>query len=219
MSMTTRNTWKIARALGVAALATTLVACDGSEQSEAMASDAVEAPAPVADETAYGFDDIDLDGDSELDADEFHEWSETPAFAFYMETDLVEDTVDPEQAGALDAVVLIDALYGAWDVNDDDALDRAEWAAATDVLTGLNDTEATWIQFDVDENDIIDVDEVHAQIEDDEILAGIDADADGTVEEQELNQWFFALFDTDDNGRVSTEEWRMAETYLDVPVL
>lgn len=219
MSTTTGHVWKTARVLGVAVLATAVVACGGSEQPEAMASDAVDAPAAMTDETAYGFDDIDMDGDSELDANEFHEWSETPTFAFYMQTDLVEDPTEPEHTGALDAVVLIDALYSAWDVDDDGALDRGEWAAATDVLTGLNDTEATWIEFDVDENDIIDVDEVHAQIEDDEVLAGIDADADGTVEEQELNEWFFALFDTDDDGRVSTEEWRMAEIYLDVPIL
>lgn len=211
--------WKSARALGAAALATAVVACGGSEQPEAMASDAVDVPTATTDETAYGFDDIDMDGDSELDADEFHEWSETPVFAFYMQTELVEDPTEPEQTGALDAAVLIDALYGAWDVNDDDALDRGEWAAATDVLTGLNDTEATWIEFDVDENGIIDVDEIHAQIEDDEVLAGIDADEDGVVEELELNQWFFALFDTNEDGRVSTDEWRMAEIYLDVPIL
>lgn len=216
---TTETIWKNTRALGAAALATALVACGGSEQPEAMASDEVDAPATVADETAYGFDDIDLDSDSELDADEFREWSETPVFAFYMQTDLVEDPTQPEQTGALDAVVLIDALYDAWDVNDDGALDRGEWAAATDVLTGFNDTEATWIEFDVDGNDIIDVDEVHAQIDDDQVLAGIDADEDGVVEEQELNQWFFALFDADDDGRVSVDEWRMAEIYLDVPIL
>lgn len=216
---TTERIWKNTRALGAAALATALVACGGSERPEAMASDEVDAPAPVADETAYGFDDIDLDSDSELDADEFREWSETPVFAFYMQTDLVEDPTQPEQTGALDAVVLIDALYDAWDVNDDGALNRGEWAAATDVLTGFNDTEATWIEFDVDGNDIIDVDEVHAQIDDDQVLAGIDADEDGVVEEQELNQWFFALFDADDDGRVSVDEWRMAEIYLDVPIL
>lgn len=216
---TTERIWKNTRALGAAALATALVACGGSEQPEAMASDAVDAPEAMTAETALRFDDIDLDGDSELDADEFREWSETPVFAFYMQTNLVEDPTQPEQTGALDAVVFIDALYDAWDVNNDGALNRGEWAAATDVLTGLNDTEATWIEFNVDGNDIIDVDEVHARMDDDEVLAGIDADEDGVVEEQELNQWFFALFDTDDDGRVSMDEWRMAEIYLDVPFL
>ena len=210
------------RALAVGAASLALVACGGEDTPDAEAADVVEAAAETpVDETAYGFDDIDMDGDSELDANEFHEWTETPVFAFYMqtETELVEDPTAPDQTGALDAVVLIDALYSAWDVNDDGALQRAEWDAATDVLNGLNDTEATWIEFDVDGNDLVDVDEVKAQLEDDDILAGIDADQSGTIEEQELNSWFFALFDTDENGRISRDEWRMAEMYFDVPVL
>ena len=206
--------------LAALALALTVAGCGGAEDSEAFASDAVEEALDDApDQTAYGFDDIDMDGDSELDADEFHEWTETPVFAFYMQTELVEDPDEPRQTGALDAVVLIDALFGAWDVNDDGALDPAEWEAATRVISGLNDTEATWIEFDVDGNEIIDVDEIHAQLEDDRILAGIDADQDGIVEEQEMNEWFFAIFDNNEDGVISRDEWRLAEIYLDIPVL
>ena len=202
------------------ALALVIAGCGGAEDREVTESDVVEeALEDAPDQTAYGFDDIDMDGDSELDADEFHEWAETPVFAFYMQTDLVEDPDEPRQTGALDAVVLVDALFGAWDVNDDDALDETEWEAATRVLSGLNDTEATWIEFDVDGNGVIAVDEVHAQLEDDDILAGIDADEDGVVEEQEMNEWFFTVFDRNEDGRISRDEWRLAEIYLDVPVL
>ena len=214
----------LAKILTTATVAAALVAGGGGEDSEALASDAVDESAvadetAVLDETAYGYDDLDMDGDSERDADEFHEWSEGPVFAFYMQRELIEDPTAPDQTDPLDTVVLVDALYNVWDVDDDGALDEAEWDAATDVVRGLSDTEAAWVEFDVDGNDIIDVDEVKAQLESDVVLAAIDADESGTIEDQELNEWFFALFDVDENGMVSRDEWRLAEHYFDVPVL
>lgn len=39
------------------------------------------------------------------------------------------------------------------------------------------------------------------------------------VDDEEMNRWFFALFDADGNGMISREEWRSAEIYFDVPAL
>lgn len=206
-------------------LAAGVAACGGEDRSDAMASDAPEdaevAPEAVAtvDEIALRFEDIDMDDDAELDAVEFREWSEGPVFAYYMQREVVEDPTDVDQTGPLDMVVFIDALYGAWDLNADGTLDRTEWDAATRVIESLSDTEAAWVEFDVDENDVIDVEEVHTRLEDDDLLAGIDADEDGVVEDEELNAWFFAAFDIDDSGAVSRDEWRLAEQYFDVPIL
>lgn len=221
-SNTFEATGKRAATAAMAGLLAILAACGGTEDTEAFASDAPEdagVAAPMADETAYGFDDIDMDGDSELDADEFHEWSEGPIFAFWSPTELIEDPDAVDQIGALDAVVFVDALYSAWDVNEDGALDEAEWDVATRVIESISDTEAAWIEFDVDDNRLIDVDEVHAQVESDAVLAAIDSNENGTVEDDEMNEWFFALFDVDESGAVSREEWRMAELYFDVPIL
>lgn len=72
------------------------------------------------------------------------------------------------------------------------------------------------IEFDADGSEAIEVAEVRMRLEDD-ILAGIDADQDGRIDDGEMNRWFFALFDVDDDGTISKEEWRLA--YFDVPVL
>ncbi|MDX1647852.1 MAG: hypothetical protein R3304_11965 [Longimicrobiales bacterium] len=209
----------ISRRAAAAILVLATAACGGGEEQDALAGEMDEAVVVDTDQTAYGFDDFDMDGDSELDADEFHEWSETPVFAYYMQTELVEDPSEPAQTGALDAVVLIDALFSAWDVNDDDALDETEFDLASRVLGGFADTEDVWVEFDVDGNQVLAVDEILAQLEDDDVLASIDADEDGVIEEAEMNDWFFAVFDIDQNGAISRDEWRMAEIYLDVPVL
>jgi hypothetical protein len=39
------------------------------------------------------------------------------------------------------------------------------------------------------------------------------------VARKELNRWFFALFDLDDNGAIDRDEWRLAEHYRNVPLL
>ena len=108
----------VSRAVGLTAVSLALVACGSGEPPEAEAADVVEAAAETSvDETAYGFDDIDMDGDSELDADEFHEWYESPASASEVEPGLAEDPATDDQTGSLDAVVLVDALYEARDVD------------------------------------------------------------------------------------------------------
>lgn len=218
----TRSAFRIALA---SMLVASVAACGGEESSEAMASDAPEDTEDAAEEVAtpdavaLRFDDIDMDGDAELDAVEFHGWSEGPVFAYYMQTELVEDPDAVDQTGPLDDVVFIDALYNAWDVNADGTLDEAEWDAATRVVESLSGTDAAWVEFDIDENGVIDVDEVHTRLEDDDVLAGIDADEDGIVEDDELNAWFFGVFDVDENDAISRDEWRLAEQYFDVPIL
>lgn len=109
--------YPVIETLTAAAMAATLTACGGPSDAQANAPDDMETPADAAvDETANVFDDIDLNGDSELDADEFLDGSEGPVFAFYMQREVVQDADTPEQIGSLDDVVLIDALYDAWDI-------------------------------------------------------------------------------------------------------
>ena len=207
------------RAFSSIALAAFCVAC-GPEDDDAAFADEVDVPDDAyVDETAYGFDDFDLDGDSELDANEFHEWSESPTFAFYVQRDIAATEVEPDQIGALDREVLVDALYAAWDTNDDNALDSTEWDPATRVMEAFSDTASAWIEFDVDGSRTIELVEVQTRLEDDVVLTGIDADANGQIEDEELNQWFFALFDVDESGAVDRDEWRLAELYFDVPML
>ncbi len=89
----------------------------------------------------YSFEGIDVHTDSALDASEFRRWSESPAFAFYMQREVTVDPSAPAQTGALDREVLIDALYAAWDIDDDQALDRTEWDAATRVIESVRDSD------------------------------------------------------------------------------
>lgn len=218
---------KLDRALSVfgiflaSGLAATAAACGGENGPQAEASNAPDDAEAVAavDEIALEFEDIDMDDDAELSAIEFRGWSAGPVFSYYMQREVVEDPTDVDQTGPLDPVVFIDALYDAWDINADGALDETEWDAATRVIESLSDTDAAWVEFDIDENGVIDVEEVHTRLEDDDVLAAIDSDEDGNIEEEELNAWFFAAFDLDDDGTVSRDEWRLAEQYFDVPIL
>lgn len=209
---------KVTTTLVLAATALAPVACGEPEDARAGAPDAPPAPDAPVDVPAYRFEDIDTNTDSALDANEFRRWSESPAFAFYMQRERTVDPSAPTRTGALDEEVLIDALYAAWDIDDDQALDRTEWDAATRVIETVPDSEAVWIEFDTDGSEAVEVAEVRTQLEDD-ILPGIDADDDGRIDDGEMNRWFFALFDVDDDGTISKEEWRLAEIYFDVPTL
>lgn len=209
---------KVTTTLAVAAAALAPVACGEPEDARAGAPDAPATPDAPVDVPPYRFEDIDMNTDSALDASEFRQWSESPASAFYMQRERTVDPYAPVQTGALDNEVLIDALYAAWDIDDDQALDRSEWDAATRVIETVPDAEAVWLEFDADGSQTIEIAEVRARLEDD-ILAGIDADEDGLIDDGEMNRWFFALFDLDDDSRISKEEWRLAEIYFDVPVL
>lgn len=190
------------------------VGCGGDTPREAMANSGD----PYLDETAYGFDDFDMDGDSELDANEFHEWAEGPLLTPYMvaETEAAEAIDKPD---ALSATVLIDGLFQAWDDNVDGALDRGEWARATTVLESFSMSPDAWLEFDIDGNDVIDLAEVYVPLDEEVVVAAIDADEDGAISDVEMNEWFFDLFDVDESGAIDRDEWRLAELYFDVPTL
>lgn len=201
------------------ALAVTMLmaaACGGDDADGELTEELQSPDDPYVEQPGYGFDAMDVDRDRMLTPDEFLVWSEGPEFGFYYERVVPGDT---ENVGPLDEETLIDLLFAAWDVDDDGSLDEMEWAAAARVLESISDTTATWLAFDVDPVPGVQPEEVLTRMERDAALQAIDAGQDGEVTEGELNRWFFALFDVDDNGAIDRDEWRLAEQYLDVPLL
>lgn len=193
-------------------------ACGGSDEGD-MTGEMQSPDDPYMDQPVYGFDAMDVDRDLMLTPDEFSAWSEGPEFGFYYERVVPDRGEVTENIGPLDDQTLIDLLFAAWDVDDDGSLDEVEWEAAARVLEPISDTTATWLGFDVDPVPGVQPEEVLTRIERDAALQAIDADEDGQITEGELNRWFFALFDLDDNGAIDRDEWRLAEQYFDVPLL
>ncbi len=209
---------KAPNVIALVVTALTAAACGGDDVDSELTEELQTPDDPYVDQTAFGFDAMDVDRDRMLTPDEFLVWSEGPEFGFYYER-VVPGDMDTENVGPLDEETLIDLLFAAWDVDDDGSLDEMEWGAAARVLEPISDTTATWLAFNVDPVPGVQPEEVLTRIEGDAALRAIDADQDGEVTEGELNRWFFALFDVDDNGAIDRDEWRLAEHYLDVPLL
>lgn len=157
---------------------------------------------PVVTETAYGFDDIDMDGDSELDADEIHEWAEGVPFTYSGW--VVSDTT---------AQGFYASIHNRWDTDNDGTVSEAEWDVQHEMYPGL--TEVDFVDWDMDGNSEIVSTEFVSGFEATGLYARVDGNSDGVISDMELRDWFFDLVDVNDDQVVDDAEWEMAEPYYD----
>lgn len=173
--------------LGIAA-GLLMLGCGGPPDVETTLTDLDIEPA--------AFDDLDRDGDDNLDAEEF-----------YGATEVYYDVLDMDQDGRLTDRELSDGLFGVWDANRDGRLSERELdrGAVAWFPAGVDTDFRAW-----DDNDDFEIDraEFHAGLERERVLSSWDGDGDGQVTDLELTGAMFETWDMDRSSGIDALEWR-----------
>lgn len=177
-------------------LAVIAAACAPDADDEAFDDDA----APVAEEQAepVAYADWDADQDEFLNENEFDAWwAERRADLDWDLDD--EDGLTREEYG--------EGIFGLWDENDDDRIDESEWRTSSDRVWGAGGPTTVFADWDGDGDSELDLNEVQEGLESEGLYDRIDGDRDALIDDEELADWFFDIFDADDDLRIDTTEW------------
>lgn len=176
------------KALAVAALLTIAAvgACgDGEGDSDSASVTANDADFPT----------LDASGDSSLDADEVAEWvDESGTF----------DTWDVDSDSELDRDEITDNAFQLWDTTNDSTLSQKEWEAGTDLWYPDNLQHLTYGDWDGDGDSEVDADEFSKKFDLSRLGGAWHVDS---FNEDTFRKAYFELYDFDDDGRVSKDEW------------
>lgn len=192
------------RILGLLALpALLLAACEpqGQDERGTAGADAAEAPPtqrpteqPMAEEPTIA--DWDQNGDQALDRQEFGSWAQ--------EEESFDDFVGDD--GIVDFEAIQEDLHSALDVDGDGTVGEGDWDAAMQDLFG-DDPFGEWADWDVDGDAELDTEEFRQGAEQHGLQERMDEDDDGSVTQQEVEGFFFDLFDANDDESVDMTEW------------
>lgn len=179
-----------------------LVACgpdageDDLDAGADVGAEAAEAPPTTRPAEDTPFATWDQDQDQLLQREEFGTWAQ-------------DEGVFGDMVGAegLDREALNERIYDRWDLDGDDTVTQIEWQTGTE---GLYDADhGTWTDWDVDGNNELDMNELAQAHERLGLWNEIDADADGQIGDRDLSDWFFDLFDANDDDALDPQEWDM----------
>lgn len=146
----------------------------------------------------------DADHSDDVDVSEFDAWWDDERDRFDWDLDDEEGLTREEYA---------QGIYTAWDENRDGRIDETEWRRGSGGVWGP-DYAVTWTDWDGDGDSELDLNEVSEGLERDGLYDTVDGDRDGLIDDEELADWFFDVFDADDNDRIDTTEWE--STWLNI---
>lgn len=192
--------------LALLAGAVALGCADGYEDEPELGEAEVEEEmAPVAEpEAEYAFVEWDADANRMLDRDEWTVWvTETPRWTAW-------DVDDEEGLGTEEFSV---TTVTVWDADDDDLVSEEEWRAGTDRWFGDDVDYGVWTDWDGDGDSFLDANEVAEGFEVNGLYDVVDRDADAVIDDEELADWFFDVFDANDDSQIDTTEWDWGEQH------
>jgi hypothetical protein len=182
--------------MGLAALSMLLLAACGPDAGERtdLDAEAAEAP-PVERPIATPFQNWDLDQNQKLERQEFGIWvTEEEGFGDWFGDE------------GLNREALRESAHSAWDVNDDGVVNEAEWQVGVAELYGDADY-GTWTDWDLDGNAELDLSETAEAETRYGFYDRIDINQDMVIDQEELGDFFFDLFDTNDDSGLDVTEW------------
>ena len=187
--------WTTSMALaGVVALAGCADTYDEGEELGAEDEVGLEETEP-ADGLDYGYSEWDVNTDRALGRDEFGTWAGEQGWAEMDEEGFSETTV------------------GLWDVDDDDRVSEQEWTDATDRWYGDDVEYGTWADWDGDGDSFLDANEVREGMETNNLYDRVDMDNDAVFDDEELADWWFDVWDFNDDETIDTTEWDWSAQY------
>jgi len=182
-------------------LAAAAVFLVGACEPEANEYDELEMDdAPVAEEMAgedVAYAQWDTDGNRMLSREEFGPW--------YADRRVFTDW-DADDEEGLNRDEFAGGLVGEWDEDDSDRLNETEWSTGAQRVFG--DTEyGAFADWDADGDSELDANEVAEGFETHGLYDRVDGDRDALIDDEELADWFFDLFDANDDDELDTTEW------------
>ena len=166
-------------------------------------AEAAEAP-PTQRPTTTAFGEWDMNQDQTLQRDEFTRWS--------SDEGVFDDWIGDE---GFDLEAFRGNVQDAWDIDDDGNITETEWQAGTQALYPDAQVGA-FADWDADGDGNLTEEEMAAADERVDVQGALDANADGMVDEQDLGDFFFEVFDANGDGQLDTTEWEVGrDTWLD----
>ncbi len=169
------------------ALAVMLAACGDAPQSAADLA---------GDDNAFDFDTLDKSGDSHLDPDEVAEYA-----------DRTFENWDADADSELDADEIAGNAFDLIDADEDGAVSKNEWESGAEFWYPRHSDALVRVfeDADGDGDSELDVDELKESL--DVSVLG-EAWSHLPVPEPSFEKGYFKLHDSDDDGRLTEEEWR-----------
>jgi Ca2+-binding EF-hand superfamily protein len=176
-----------------------LVGCgpDTADDDLDVGAEAAEAP-PTTRPASTPFQSWDADQDQLLQREEFGTWAQDEG--------VFGDWLGDE---GLDREAFNEKLVEMWDSNDDDAITQNEWQMGAENVYNME--YGSWTDWDLDGDGDLTQEEISAAHERLGFFEQLDADGDSMINDQDLGDWFFGIFDTNDNDALDGTEWDMGQ--------
>jgi hypothetical protein len=177
--------------------------CADGYDDEAEIDEAEAEVGPEAEmaEAEYGFVEWDADQNRYLDENEWTTWdADRDRSAWNTDG---EDGLSAEEFGATTVTL--------WDRDDDGLVSEDEWTEGTDRWFGDDVDYGVWADWDMDGDSELDANEVREGFETNNLYDRVDGDADAIIDDEELADWFFDVFDLNDDAQIDTTEWDWGE--------
>lgn len=155
--------------------------------------------APAAEMTGdqAGLVSWDTDGDQALTRDEWGGWYDDNSPYDQWNTDAQEGLTETE---------LSEGAVSIWDTDDDDELTETEWNEGVGTWYGDQDYGA-FTEWDANGDSVLDANEVAEGFERENLYDTVDRDSDALIDDEELADWWFDIWDVDDDQTIDTTEW------------
>lgn len=119
---------------------------------------------------------------------------------------------DRNNDGILDIEDFFRSSYLILDENNDNLLSLREWKFGVNYFYYDYITDE-FTQYDLDDNNFLTYDEYYSVISITDYFNAFDADKNSYISEYELTKYVFEMWDYDDSGDLSEEEYDFFETY------
>ncbi|HEV2060617.1 MAG TPA: hypothetical protein VGR11_14775 [Solirubrobacteraceae bacterium] len=177
---------------------------DVEGQAAIDASTVVDPTAPVV-ATSPGFGTLDANGDSYLDDDEIRESADVSD---------VFDTWNADADSELDRDQIAGNAFRLWDRDGNRRISEEEWRTGTELWYPEDVDVVVFDDADADGDSELDADEVAERFD----VSGLgEAWTPSSFDESRFKRAYFSLYDTDDDGRVSKEEWEYGANAFGTP--
>ena len=175
------------------------------EGQAAVDADSIVDPSAPAAATGGDFGTLDANGDSYLDNDEIREGADASG-AFDAWNADADSELDPDQ--------IVGNAFKLWDRDGNQKLSKEEWETGVELWYPDEAGIVVFDDFDGDGDSELDADEFSERFD---VSALGEAWRSRTLDETEFKSAYFGLYDTNDDGRVSKDEWAYGPTAFGTP--